>query len=1120
MKKFTLNPGTDNESNQSGYSSQAASELAHEIELPRITTVNVFFPDLNRHTVLRVIGDAVLWDTKLKLIKAFGGHFPDCYNMGLYLPGGGGKLGKFLEEERLLSEYTGTSSEITLQFVRKTRHVRLNAGHTVFPAEHFSKDMQKRFLRLIERGDYKKVEDILAKGFDPNFHCPKTGETPLTIAVTTSKPHNMISLLISGGAYRDYYSKAGLTPLHKAAKVGNFEAVKSLLDFGQSPNTADITGLSPLYHNVMHDPDTKICHRLLYEHSNVGTTNREGFQEIHQAARLNRVEHINLLLMYGADVNSRCNRPNVPVSKGLHVTSKSTANFTPGDTPLHVAACAGQRAAVMRLLSWGADPTLVNAANQTAMQAAQASGNSDLAEVIRLFRGVSPNGEFAAPFLPTPTFNPRRRMRRPPPKSYITEPTPLIASEVQSANSRSMGTSEADNPPPHPRSTKHTSDVPLIGATVQRTVSMSNLHQHHEGIELRRWGNDALFQSPGIRRYGVCSPFFLQTQASYDPETSPLVEVNATLSRRPKSMVKALNERNQFPRNGLHQGGLDGDLPRHFSGLQRREVPAKRDVSAYDLHNGMLQREESQTDSGISNSSADKKVSPPIDDRTELSIKDSRTHRYESRCLEKPNLTLAQIAARGIRPSLSSYDSREWQLYNGQAQCSNRGNEVTITNGQMPPLVPPRPPLSSASTGPGQRTVILHKISVPPGSIPSFGLSLRTVKNPQMVATYQPSTSRPSLQTATRIVQDMPAYNAGIREGDFVLKINDIDVTRFSHDEVMQCLVGSELDTVRLTVLSPVGHSPATIAPTDRTRSISEKDPPSHTSNHENQSTTMVSKSDEHGQSNAQRVNDRVVSQFARPTPSPDSGVPSSARSSDRTNCSSIRDEGLWSRSTGLSRDSVDSSVSSYGIRSPRILKNSKSPSTPPISSMNRPRSGGKLEERKVGIVNSPNSRGLTRSRTTTGLAEESHSKEEGMAQSLYFARRPRFHRLGSQDSRSSVSSGGQPGTQIIPSTNEGTLTGAIIVERKPAQVPGSNSTHNLDKNDTSPMCKSNPAALKLTVIKAERKHSRQRCVPKITHTVRRYPAIASQTASNAMGPAGDALVNPDLVLLPPAEFR
>lgn len=62
-----------------------------------------------------MIGDAVLLDIKRKLLKAFGALLSDGQNMGLYLPGTGGKIGKFLEEERLLSEYACEKPEMFLE---------------------------------------------------------------------------------------------------------------------------------------------------------------------------------------------------------------------------------------------------------------------------------------------------------------------------------------------------------------------------------------------------------------------------------------------------------------------------------------------------------------------------------------------------------------------------------------------------------------------------------------------------------------------------------------------------------------------------------------------------------------------------------------------------------------------------------------------------------------------------------------------------------------------------------------------------------------------------------------------------------------------------------------------
>ncbi|CAH8625437.1 unnamed protein product [Heterobilharzia americana] len=356
------------------------------------------------------------WILKRKLLHTFGNLLNDSQNMGLYQPDEPSRKGKFLEEERLLSEYISGKIVISLEFIYKRRTVSpFHMSPTLM--SKISKNFIKTFFRYVSRGECQKVGKLLLKGFDPNIHCPKTGETPLTVAVTRSKPYEMISTLISGGAHRDFYSLSGYTPLHKAVTVGNFEGVKTLLDFGQSPNCLDRSGLTPLYYNILYDPDTRICHSLLYEHSKIGVVDKDGLQEIHQATRLNRVEQINLLLMYGADVNARCKRPKEVVnSLNLCIRPQSID----GDTPLHVAANYNQRAAVLRLLSWGADPTLVNTENMTPIQVAQNNGNTELAELIRLFRGRKESSDV---FLPTPTYNPHRRIRQPPPNSYITEPS-------------------------------------------------------------------------------------------------------------------------------------------------------------------------------------------------------------------------------------------------------------------------------------------------------------------------------------------------------------------------------------------------------------------------------------------------------------------------------------------------------------------------------------------------------------------------------------------------------------------------------------------------------------------------------------------------------------------------
>ena len=51
-------------------------------------------------------------------------------------------------------------------------------------------------------------------------------DTPLTMAVSLAQPRDVILTLVEGGALLDYRTRGGLTPMHVAAKLGSYEAVK------------------------------------------------------------------------------------------------------------------------------------------------------------------------------------------------------------------------------------------------------------------------------------------------------------------------------------------------------------------------------------------------------------------------------------------------------------------------------------------------------------------------------------------------------------------------------------------------------------------------------------------------------------------------------------------------------------------------------------------------------------------------------------------------------------------------------------------------------------------------------------------------------------------------------
>ncbi|XP_023228101.1 uncharacterized protein LOC111628509 isoform X3 [Centruroides sculpturatus] len=220
-------------------------------------------------------------------------------------------------------------------------------------------------LEYISNGHVEKITKMCARGLDPNFHCPDTGETPLTVATTLKVPAKVIMALVNGGALLDFRTKDGQTSLHKAVERNNYEALKTLLDLGASPNYKDARGLTALYYSVLYGSDPQLTELLLHDHASIGSADPQGWQEVHQACKHGLVQHLEHLLFYGADMNAR---------------------NASGNTPLHVCAVNDQESSARVLLFRGADKNALNYANQNPYQVAVIAGNLTLAEIIKNHR--------------------------------------------------------------------------------------------------------------------------------------------------------------------------------------------------------------------------------------------------------------------------------------------------------------------------------------------------------------------------------------------------------------------------------------------------------------------------------------------------------------------------------------------------------------------------------------------------------------------------------------------------------------------------------------------------------------------------------------------------------------
>uniref|UniRef100_G1Q3V8 Uncharacterized protein n=1 Tax=Myotis lucifugus TaxID=59463 RepID=G1Q3V8_MYOLU len=339
-----------------------------------------------------------LWTAKQRGLCALNHSLQDALNYGLFQPPSRGRAGKFLDEERLLQEYPPNLDTPLpyLEFRYKRRVYAQNLIDDKQFAKLHTKANLKKFMDYVQLHSTDKVARLLDKGLDPNFHDPDSGECPLSLAAQLDNAADLLKVLRNGGAHLDFRTRDGLTAVHCATRQRNAAALTTLLDLGASPDYKDSRGLTPLYHSALGGGDALCCELLLHDHAQLGTTDENGWQEIHQACRFGHVQHLEHLLFYGADMG---------------------AQNASGNTALHICALYNQESCARVLLFRGANKDVRNYNSQTAFQVAIIAGNFELAEVIKTHKDSD-----VVPFRETPSYAKRRRLAGP---SGLASPRPL-----------------------------------------------------------------------------------------------------------------------------------------------------------------------------------------------------------------------------------------------------------------------------------------------------------------------------------------------------------------------------------------------------------------------------------------------------------------------------------------------------------------------------------------------------------------------------------------------------------------------------------------------------------------------------------------------------------------------
>jgi|GEM_PF-928956 len=194
--------------------------------------------------------------------------------------------------------------------------------------KHEKKELTEQLLKAVEKGQKKKVKDLLHKGADVNGR-NENGMTALMLAAEKGDL-KIVKLLIEEKADVNAKTKDGWTALEYAAVYGRTKTVEILLNKGA--NIGDALRLAAYWGH------TKTVKLLLDKGADVDAKTKDGRTALLSASSMGNAEIVKLLLDKGADVDA-----------------KDEGEWTNGWTALKHAAVAGHPEVVKILLNAGAD---------------------------------------------------------------------------------------------------------------------------------------------------------------------------------------------------------------------------------------------------------------------------------------------------------------------------------------------------------------------------------------------------------------------------------------------------------------------------------------------------------------------------------------------------------------------------------------------------------------------------------------------------------------------------------------------------------------------------------------------------------------------------------------------
>ena len=159
------------------------------------------------------------------------------------------------------------------------------------------------FFKAVTFDDSRRIESLLAQGFDPNSR-DKKGQSPLVLSLREGSFKVARLLLAQPRINLDQANAAGETALMMVALKGQFDWLQTLLDQGAKPERPDAMAWTAL-HYAASGPEPRAVQLLLSRGALIDARSPNGSTPLMMAARYGAIDSAALLIKAGADAKLR-----------------------------------------------------------------------------------------------------------------------------------------------------------------------------------------------------------------------------------------------------------------------------------------------------------------------------------------------------------------------------------------------------------------------------------------------------------------------------------------------------------------------------------------------------------------------------------------------------------------------------------------------------------------------------------------------------------------------------------------------------------------------------------------------------------------------------------------------